>query len=274
MIFNIANKNILTLNIPEKILNTDYFKAVSTKFGVSTYNDIDIKITIVENLKLPNHLKKRENVLYGEKYDDIYISSDFFKLSFNTVSQLAFLQLKQMEPSSFYLLKAIKLILSIVIIKDGGIPFHCSAIYGKNEAYVFTGLSGSGKTTAAFLLNLDNYKVLNDEFNIILPKGNDYKIYSTPFTTKQKFQLCNNLSGMLSEIFFIKKSTKNYITQVSSQLNFTSFIQSLYFFPTTKYLSDKIMHNTELLYHRIRFSQLYFINNKSFISDFNNMRKN
>lgn len=273
MILEIANKIIETHNIPINILNTKHFNMVNEMFGISTTNKADITISIVKNIELPKKLKKREDVFYGERLDEIFISSEFFKLSFNTNTQSALLQLTQVEPIFFYLLKAIKLILSMVIIKDGGIPFHCSAVYNKNGSFVFTGLSGSGKTTAAFLLNLDKYDVLNDEFNIILPDKNGYSIFSTPFTTIQKLQLCNNISANLSEIFFVKKSTKNYISSNTNQLNFASFIQSLYFFPTTKFLSDKILQNTELLYNQISYNQLYFINNKSFISEFNNMRK-
>ncbi len=272
MKLNISHFEILISNLSKDLINNKNLNKVLQIFS-SSYNDNVTNITfeLVDEIIFPITLLPRSGALYGEINSSIYISSSFFNLAFDFLTQKCLLQVHNIQPREFYLLKAIKLILSLITIKCGGIPFHCSAVSNGKEGYIFTGKSGSGKTTAAVLLSIGKYQILNDEFNIILPvkNGSNYKIYSTPFTTSNKLKVCNNLSSNLDKIFFINQAKSNYIDNNSENINFSHFLSNVYTFPTTKSLSEKMLRNAELLYKQISPEQLYFINNSSFTKDFN-----
>lgn len=269
MFLNIANYNITIENLTNYTFSDNHVEQVLNLFSINFNPNLNnITISLSSKINLPSHMYNRADAQYAEENETIFISSHFFDLSFNIAEQHCILHLKKMEPQFFYLLKAIKLVLSIIVIKDGGIPFHCSAVTDGNNGFIFTGKSGSGKTTAAILLNLSSYKLLNDEFNIILPDNESYKIYSTPFTTEKKFKICNNLNTSLSRIFFINKSKKNYIENNLNHIKFNNFLTSIYTFPTTRTICNKMLSNAEKLYNHINPELLYFINNNTFINDF------
>lgn len=268
----ISEFKIIIKNLSDDLINNNNLNQVFQMF-TSASNNYFSKITVelIDKVIFPIELSPRADALYGEKNSSIYLSSTFFNLEFNFLDQKCQLQLFNTKPKEFYLLKAIKLILSIMVLEYGGIPFHCSSVSNGNEGFIFTGVSGSGKTTAAVLLSLGEYQILNDEFNIILPFNNDshYKIYSTPFTTANKLKVCNNLSSNLSRIFFVNKAKSNYLIHNSGKIKFSHFLNSIYTFPSTKLLSEKMLKNAESIYKQIIPEQLYFINNSSFTKDFN-----
>lgn len=270
MNLEIANYNIQVMNLPSDIIKSPYLKQVIKMFPVidKTIKSI-INIVLVPKVEIPINLSPRAEAKYGEQNDQIYISSKYFDLTFNLSNQECYLKLFEIKPKTFYLLKAIKLILSIIVIRDGGLPFHCSAISNGETGYVFTGKSGSGKTTAAVLLSLNEFSILNDEFNIIFPRESGFLIYSTPFTTENKLKVCNNINSNINKIFFVNQSNSNYKVLDLKHLNFAMFLSSIYSFPTTKSLTDKMLKTAEILYRNVAPELLYFINNNSFTNDFN-----
>lgn len=271
----IANFKIVVDSIPEQLLSTNYFNYVNNLFCINNLNipeNRSIHLKFVSKILLPTYLKQRSGTLYTEQNNNIFISSPFFNISFNIEKQSGEVELKELEPLFFYLLKAIKFVLSITVIKHGALPFHCSAVIKEGKAYIFTGKSGSGKTTASILLSLDGYQILNDELNIIDINSSNITVYSTPFTTEAKLKVCNNLNGKLEKIYFLNKAAKNYLSN-STQITFNNFLESLYTFPTTKIIADKMLKTTEKLFKQITSEQLYFINNDSFIDFFKRIEK-
>lgn len=56
---------------------------------------------------------------------------------------------------------------------------HAAAVARDEQAYVFFGYSGSGKTTVARLS--ENDTVLNDDIIMVLPENGRWLVYGTPF---------------------------------------------------------------------------------------------
>lgn len=275
MEIKIANYKIVVDSVPKTLLSTNYFNIVNDLFGINGQNFPTLKsiyLKTVPKLLFPIKLEQRAEILYAELNDTVFVSSPFFNLSFDINTRNGEVELKELKPQFFYLLKAIKFVLSITAINDGNLPFHCSAVLKDNKAYIFTGQSGSGKTTASVLLSLDKYQILNDELNIININNSDITVHSTPFTTEAKLKVCNNLNGKLEKIYFLKKAETNYLSD-SIMITFNDFLESLYTFPTTKTIADKMLMTTETLFKRITSKQLYFINNDSFIEFFKRIQK-
>jgi hypothetical protein len=84
---------------------------------------------------------------------------------------------------------------------------HACGVKKDGLGYVFTGRSGSGKSTIACLA--DKYQVLNDEMVIIGKKNGQYQVRSTPFNGEFKTKV--NRSAPLRAIFYLRHGDRNYL---------------------------------------------------------------
>lgn len=261
-------------NIPLEIKNSSYYNTVENIFGIKKKGLNDIDISIISNIVIPIELQKRSEALYGENNNEIYISTNFFDIHFSIKTWKCNLLLKKESKSFFYILKAVKILLSQYIITKGGIPLHSSSIATPKGTFAFIGESGSGKTTISLLLGEKPNKILNDEFNIIIPKNKEYNIYSSPFTTEDKLKFSNNISSPLQSIYAIYKSNSNYLSKINTKEATKLLIKNTYTYHTVAEIANQLLINIENIQSKIFMSKLYFINNSTFFSDFKNIRKN
>lgn len=270
MILNIAEITIAVNNVPKDIRCSTYIEKVLHSFSADGSINISHTMNLTPNVKAPTETTRRQNADYFEDSNRIFIESDFFKISIDRNLKKSQLFLKETNNPPFYLLKAIKLVLSFIVIQKGGIPMHSSAVVSNDhtKGFAFTGPSNSGKTTIALLLSIAENEILNDEFNILLPAESGIIIYSTPFTTEDKLVFCNNYNIPLRGIFLLKKSSKNFISKQHPSKNYFKLIESAYSYPATEKLGNMLLQNIESISKHIEPVLLYFRNDSSIIEDF------
>lgn len=88
--------------------------------------------------------------------------------------------------------------------KNDGLILHSSAVKNGNIAYLFFGVSGAGKSTAAALLG-EKYKVIADDAGIVKRDKEDYYFYQTPFAERTKIDKTST-KYLLGKIFIVKKA--------------------------------------------------------------------
>jgi len=115
----------------------------------------------------------------------------------------------------------------IELLAKTGFFFHGSVVLNKkNEALIFTGKSGSGKSTISNLLSKKFKKIADDSFFFKL-ENNTYFVYTNP----NDFAANNNCNSELysiikkgfplRRIFFIKKAEYNKIYKINNWLDLT-----------------------------------------------------
>jgi hypothetical protein len=72
-----------------------------------------------------------------------------------------------------------RLLCAFLLMREGGVLLHASAVVEAGRAWVFSGPSGSGKTTVARLAGAR--PVLNDETIALRPGAHGYVAHATPF---------------------------------------------------------------------------------------------
>ncbi len=100
--------------------------------------------------------------------------------------------------------------------EDKGFFLHASASNVKNKAFLFTGLSGAGKSTTISLLN-DIYPALADDLSIIKKEENDFVYYQTPFIEKNDWVKKGRKKYAIGKLFFIRKSQEFKIEKITSK---------------------------------------------------------
>jgi len=99
------------------------------------------------------------------------------------------------------------LIFSYVSHHENGILVHASGVVDGHNGYVFTAVSGTGKSTLAGLWEKTGARVINDDRLMLIPKNNGILMTNTPMPYYQDVYK----EGMVKAIFLIKQSKENYI---------------------------------------------------------------
>ncbi len=109
-----------------------------------------------------------------------------------------------------------------------GVFIHASGIVHQDQGYIFTGVSGIGKSTMAALWHQCGHEVLNDDRLIIRIEKDDIKLFNSPMPYRYQKPACSTLN----KVFILNQSPKNYIKQLVGIEAFTkvlaNFIQQFY----------------------------------------------
>jgi hypothetical protein len=102
------------------------------------------------------------------------------------------------------------LILYYLTVIHGDILIHASGVNHNGKGYLFSGVSGKGKTTMARLWDRPGTRIIHDDRLIIRNDGNSYKMYNTPVYLNE-----TPSESPLHKIFIIEHSMKNEIAPVT-----------------------------------------------------------
>lgn len=142
-----------------------------------------------------------------------------------TVSKKHFLNIYEEERkvlTTFYHLSEVQFSLIIrkicqqLLSKHQGLLIHASASLVKNQAFVFLGSSGAGKSTIIKLLS-KTFPALADDSIIIKKEGREYYFYQTPFREKSFWVVKGSGKFRLGKIFFLKKALKQKIIKLTDK---------------------------------------------------------
>ena len=89
----------------------------------------------------------------------------------------------------------------------GGFLIHASGIVDDGNCYIFSGISGEGKSTISRLWHEQGATVVNDDRLWIQKIENKWKMFNTPMA----YYAQEPLMGTISKIFLISHSPENYV---------------------------------------------------------------
>jgi hypothetical protein len=98
------------------------------------------------------------------------------------------------------------LILYYLTVIKGDILIHASGINNAGQGYLFSGVSGKGKSTLAKLWDKTGAKVIHDDRLIVRSNGNGYMMYNTPVYNNDEPS-----ESQLNKIFLIGHGKNNEI---------------------------------------------------------------
>ncbi|MGI6392328.1 MAG: hypothetical protein ACOX16_01765 [Candidatus Izemoplasmatales bacterium] len=115
-----------------------------------------------------------------------------------------------------------------IAIRNGLIPIHASAIGYQDEAILFCGSSGTGKSTQAELWkqNLDEVIFINDDKPLLYEAGDGLYVTGSPWSGKTSRN--ENVKMKVKAIVFIKQAPHNNLISLTVYDKITNFLRNIY----------------------------------------------
>jgi hypothetical protein len=122
----------------------------------------------------------------------------------------------------------LRIVHTLILAKEGGFLLHAASAVRNDRAFLFSGISGAGKTTIARLAARDVI-VLTDEISYIRRTQYGYCACGTPFAGELA-RVGENCSAQLSTLFFLVKGPQNKIEPVDAPEAARLLLRNILFF--------------------------------------------
>jgi hypothetical protein len=107
----------------------------------------------------------------------------------------------------------LRIVHTLILARQGGFLVHSASAIRGGKAFLFSGVSGAGKTTISRLAPPDA-TLLTDEVSYVRREGNRYMACGTPFAGELA-RVGENCSAPLSALFFLEKGLQNSVEPIS-----------------------------------------------------------
>ena len=143
-----------------------------------------------------------------------------------------------------------------LLVNDGIIVFHSSAISVDGNGFLITAHSGVGKSTHARLLSEylgDSFKYINDD-KPMLKVSDDVTIFSTPWNGKERRG--NNISAPLEAIIFLNRGDTNTYRKIDNKEEIYIRMLSQIYLPKEKSKREKALKIADKLLKLVSFYEI------------------
>lgn len=122
----------------------------------------------------------------------------------------------------------IRIVHSLILARRGGFLLHAASGICDGKAYLFSGVSGAGKTTMTRLAP-NEVVLLTDEISYVRPSDGQYSAFGTPFTGELA-RSGENCSAPIAALFFLEKGSENRLDPMPAPLAVERLMRNILFF--------------------------------------------
>jgi hypothetical protein len=128
---------------------------------------------------------------------------------------------------------------SLILAERGGFLLHAASAICDGHAYLFSGVSGAGKTTMTRLAPSD-ITLLTDEISYLRPSAEGYAAFGTPFAGELA-RAGENRTAPVSALFFLEKGPENRIDELPAVEALRRLMRNILFFAEDHRLVEKLL---------------------------------
>ncbi|HEX3371560.1 MAG TPA: hypothetical protein VHS08_03535 [Candidatus Acidoferrales bacterium] len=122
----------------------------------------------------------------------------------------------------------IRIVHTLLLAKKGGFLVHASSAIRNGRAFLFSGVSGAGKTTMARLAPPDAV-LLTDEISYVTRRDGRYMAIGTPFFGELA-RAGENIEAPIEAIYLLAKGPKNIIEPIEGAAAVRGLMENILFF--------------------------------------------
>jgi hypothetical protein len=151
----------------------------------------------------------------------------------------------------------LRIVHSLILARTGGFLLHAASAIRNGRAFLFSGVSGAGKTTISRLAPPDAV-LLTDEISYVRREDSAYHACGTPFAGELA-RVGENCSAPLDTLFFLQKGPANRIEEVAQPEAVRLLLRNILFFAEDEELVKLIFATACDFVNRVRVRQLTFL---------------
>jgi hypothetical protein len=152
------------------------------------------------------------------------------------------------------------LILYYLTVISGDIMIHASGISNAGHGYIFSGISGKGKSTMANLWDNSGARVIHDDRLILRNTGNGYRMFNTPIYSDDEPR-----ESVLSKIFIIEHGSENILVPLKGANAVTQVLANCIQHNWGADIIARLLGSISIMCGTIPTSKLYFKPDRSVI---------
>jgi hypothetical protein len=162
------------------------------------------------------------------------------------------------QPNNLYSTDAVLRIMhTLILARQGGFLLHAASGIRNGRAFVFSGVSGAGKTTISRLAPPD-VCLLTDEISYIRRDGEGYVACGTPFSGELE-RPGANCASPINSLFLLAKGRENRIDPLANSESLRRLLRNVLFFAKDTELVNNVFRSAWEFVQRVPVQQLTFV---------------
>ena len=151
----------------------------------------------------------------------------------------------------------LRIVHTLILASEGGFLLHSAGAIRNGRAFLFSGVSGAGKTTISRLAPPD-VTLLTDEISYVRLGPDGYRACGTPFAGELA-RVGENCSAPLGSLFFLKQGPENKIEGVPKTDAIRRLMRNILFFAEDPSLVQSVFQSACEFVERVPVQQLTFV---------------
>ncbi len=150
----------------------------------------------------------------------------------------------------------LRIVHTLILAREGGFLLHSAGAIRNGRAFLFSGVSGAGKTTISRLAPPD-VTLLTDEVSYIRSVDGGYRACGTPFAGELA-RVGENCSAPLESLFFLKQGPENKIEPMVKSEAIRRLMRNILFFAGDTELVENVFQSACEFVERVPVQRLTF----------------
>jgi hypothetical protein len=151
----------------------------------------------------------------------------------------------------------LRIVHTLILATEGGFLLHAASVIREGRAFLFSGVSGAGKTTISRLAPPDVI-LLTDEVSYVRREATDYHACGTPFAGELA-RVGTNCSAPIATLFLLEKGGENKIEAVSAAEAARGLLRNMLFFAEDAEMVEMIFRSACEFVDRVPVQRLTFV---------------
>ena len=160
-------------------------------------------------------------------------------------------------PNPYSVDAVLRIVHTLVLAQSDGFLLHASSAIRNGRAFLFSGISGAGKTTMARLAPHD-VTLLTDEISYVCRENDSYYAYGTPFAGELA-ALGANEHAPIAAVYLLEKGSTNRIDPVPTADAVRAVLRNTLFFAHDEGLVEQLFNSACRFLERVPVRRLSFI---------------
>jgi hypothetical protein len=151
-----------------------------------------------------------------------------------------------------------RVIVAYKLLSEGGMVLHSAGLAQDNNAWLFIGRSGAGKSTISKLGEDSGMTILSDDMNAVILKDGAYHTEQLPFAGEHGQTAVTKGIFSVQGVYYLQKSAHNEIIKTTSAKRLAELLVCSPFINTDPYRYAALATNLALLRDNIKGGNLNF----------------